>query len=54
MKHSDFETKLPDVLRETLKTALEHPDVKPDADHTKYIKACEKRAGVEVKKTEKV
>lgn len=51
MEHNKFETQLPRLLRGYLSDALK--EVKPNADHTECIKGWEKRAGVELKKTEK-
>jgi hypothetical protein len=52
MVHSRFETDLPALLRGYLGDALKL--VEPDADHTECIRGWEKRAGVEMKKTEQV
>jgi hypothetical protein len=52
MAHSCFETDLPALLRGYLDDALKL--VEPDADHTECIRGWEKRAGVELKKTERV
>jgi hypothetical protein len=50
MEHSHFETDLPALLRGYLSDALTL--VEPDADHTECIRGWEKRAGVELKKSE--
>lgn len=52
MRHSEFETELPGLLRGYLGDALEQVDQR--ADHTEAMRGWEKRAGLEVKKTEKV
>ena len=52
MKHNDFQTELPALLKKYLGDALEQ--VEPMADHTKALVGWEKRSGVEIKKTEKV
>jgi 3-hydroxyisobutyrate dehydrogenase-like beta-hydroxyacid dehydrogenase len=52
MEHSRFETALPGLLRGYLGDALEVVDGR--ADHTESLWGWEKRAGVEVKRTEKV
>ncbi|KAJ8106062.1 hypothetical protein OPT61_g9788 [Boeremia exigua] len=52
MRHSRFETQLPGLLRGYLGDALQAVD--PRADHTESIRGWEKRAGLEVKKTETV
>ena len=52
MRHSRFETELPALLRGYLGDALELVD--QGADHTECIRGWEKRAGVELRKTERV
>ncbi|KAK5072415.1 hypothetical protein LTR64_005115 [Lithohypha guttulata] len=51
MKHNQFETELPGVIRKYLSDALEQ--VEPQADHTKMLVGWEKRAGISLRKTEK-
>lgn len=52
MRHNQFETKLPELIQGYLADALK--EVEPMADHTKLLPGWEKRAGVEVKRTQKV
>ena len=52
MAHCRFDTELPALLRCYLGDALEL--VEPSADHTECIRGWEKRAGVELKKTDRV
>lgn len=51
MKHNNFETGLPEMLRGYLKDSLDQ--VEPDADHTKALVGWEKRSGVKLNRTEK-
>ena len=52
MENSEFETELPGLLRGYLGDALKEVDER--ADHTESLRGWEKRAGLEVKRTEKV
>ncbi|KAK3679212.1 hypothetical protein LTR78_000773 [Recurvomyces mirabilis] len=52
MEHNGFETELPALLKRYLGDAL--GEVEKDADHTKALVGWEKRAGVKLKRTEKV
>ncbi|KAK3638093.1 hypothetical protein LTR56_013304 [Elasticomyces elasticus] len=52
MEHSGFETDLPSLTKRYLADALK--EAEPDADHTKCLIGWEKRAGVELKRTEQV
>lgn len=52
LENSGFETELPGLLRGYLGDALKEVDER--ADHTESLRGWEKRAGLEVKRTEKV
>lgn len=52
LEHSRFETELPGLVRRYLGDALKEVDER--ADHTESLRGWEKRAGFEVKKTDKV
>ncbi|KAK3075878.1 hypothetical protein LTR53_000452 [Teratosphaeriaceae sp. CCFEE 6253] len=52
MQHNEFETELPALTERYLGDALK--EVKRDADHTACLVGWEKRAGVTLKRTEKV
>lgn len=51
MEHSKFETEQPALVRRYLSDALK--EVEPQADHTKLLVGWEKRAGIELRKTDK-
>lgn len=50
IKSVGFETELPELSIKYLQEALDQ--VQPDADHTECLKSWEKRAGIELKKSE--
>lgn len=52
MDHNKFETDLPDLIHKYLKYSLDQVDSR--ADHTEALKGWEKRAGIELKKTDVV
>ncbi|KAK4956436.1 hypothetical protein LTR10_005960 [Elasticomyces elasticus] len=52
MEHNGLETELPSLTKRYLADALK--EVEPDADHTKCLVGWEKRAGVELKRTEQI
>ena len=52
MQHNNFETELPGLAKRYLDNALQQ--VEPMADHTKALVGWEKRAGIELKRTEQV